>query len=144
MTLILFVIGIVLIILEMMTVSTFLIWPGIGVLVAAFASLFTSNVLVLAIVFAIATLISVGLLKTEYIKLVMPKEKTETSYNEYIGKHAILINDYIANGVDNGVVRLNGVEWSVKSKNLDESFKAGERVTIIAIEGVHLIIGKEE
>ncbi len=144
MTLILFVVGVVLIILEMLTVSTFLIWPGIGVLVAAFASLFTSNVLVLAIVFAIATLVSIGLLKTKYIKLVMPKKKTETSYNEYIGKHAILINDYIANGVDNGIVRLNGVEWSVKSKKIDESFKAGERVTIIAIEGVHLIIGKEE
>ncbi|WOO87996.1 NfeD family protein [Mollicutes bacterium LVI A0039] len=143
MTLILTIIGIFLIIAEVLTASTFVIWIAIGFLCAALVSLVTSNFVVLAAVGIITTLLSVAVLRTKYVKWVLPKERVETAHNELIGKAAIMKEDYTSNGVDVGIARVGGVDWSVQCETLETSFTAGERVVIKKIEGVRLLIEKE-
>ncbi len=144
MTLILAIIGLALIVLEVFTASTFFIWIAVGFLCASLASLVTSNIIVLAIIGIATTLISVALLKSKYMELVLPAERTKTSYNELIGKHAIMQADYESNGVDVGLARVQGVDWSVQCEQSGVNFKKGERVVIKKIEGVRLIIERED
>lgn len=144
MTLILAVIGIVLVVLEVATTSTFFIWIAIGFFAASITSLITTNLIVVTIVGIIVTVLSVSLMRTKYARYVLPKNQTPTSYNELIGNHAIMQADYTANGVDVGTARVGGVDWSVQSEQVGNIFQANERVVIKKIEGVRLIIEKEE
>lgn len=143
MTLILVIIGIVLIMLEVFTASTFFIWIAVGFLSSGLVSLVTSNVIIISAVGIFSTLISVAVLRTRYVKFVMPKERVETAHNELIGKNAIMRDDYTSNGVDVGVARVGGVDWSVQCDESNVNFEAGERVVIKKIEGVRLLIEKE-
>ncbi len=144
MTYILAAIGVVLLILEVITISTFLVWIAIGFFAASLTSIFTTNIFIIAFVGTVATILSLLVLKTKYVKLVMPKKREETAFNELIGKHAIMQADYFANGVDIGLARVGGIDWSVQSKEEGLEYTTGERVLIHRIEGVRLIIGKEE
>lgn len=144
MSVILAIIGVVLVITEVITVSTFFIWIAIGFFVASLVSLFVSNIFIIAIFGIVASVASVMLLKTSYVKWVLPKKRTETAFNELIGKHAIMQEDYISNGVDNGLARVGGVDWSVQCEELGIKFEEGQRVIIKKIEGVRLIIEREE
>lgn len=144
MSVILAIIGVILVIAEVITVSTFFIWIAIGFLVASFVSLFTSNIFIIAMFGIVASVASVMLLKTSYVKYVLPKKRTETAFNELIGKHAIMQEDYTSNGVDKGLARVGGVDWSVQCEESGIKFEAGQRVTIKKIEGVRLIIEEEE
>ncbi len=144
MTYILAAIGVVLLILEVITISTFLVWIAIGFIAASIVSIFTTNIFIIAFVGVAATVLSLLVLKTKYVRLVMPKTREETAFNELIGKHAIMQNDYVVNGVDIGLARVAGIDWSVQGQVEDQIFAQGERVLILRIEGVRLIIGKED
>ncbi len=144
MTLILAMIGIALIVLEVFTASTFFIWIAVGFIAASLTSLITTNVVIIGFVGVLATLLSLALLRTSYAKYILPKENAQTSYNELIGKHAIMQEDYTSNGVDVGLARVGGVDWSVQCDTSGVEFLEGQRVIIKKIEGVRLIIDREE
>lgn len=144
MTFVLAIIGIVLIGLEIFTSSTFLVFIGVGFIAASLVSLLTTNLIIISVVGVLVTLVSIGLLRKKYAHYMQPKAHTQTSYNELIGKHAIMLEDYTANGVDIGLVRVTGIDWSVQCETLGLSFKEGESVIIQKIEGARLIIDKEE
>lgn len=144
MTIELLVIGLVLIGLEVFTASTFFIFLGLGFLAASLVSLVTDSVIVISLVGIVVSVISLVSLRTMYVQLVLPKEKTKTSYNGLIGKHAIMQDDYTSNGVDVGLARVSGTDWSVQCETNNLAFTKGERVVIRKIEGVRLIIDREE
>ncbi len=144
MTLILLIVGIVLIILEAITTSTFLIWIGFGFICASIVSLLTESIFIILVVGIIGSIISVALFKKEYVKIVKEGGNIPTSYNENIGKKATMITDYKSDGVATGRAIVNGMEWSVQAKGNDLSFSKGELVYIKKIEGVRLIIEKEK
>lgn len=143
MTFILAIIGIILVGVEVVTASTFFIWIAIGFLCASLTSIVTSNIIIIAFVGIITAVGSIVGLKDKYIKYIQPKD-TPTTYNELIGKFAIMQADYTSNGVDVGLARVGGVDWTVQCATSHVSFKAGERVVIRKIEGVRLIIEREE
>lgn len=141
---ILLIIGIILIGLEALTVSTFLIWIAIGFIVASFAALFTTNIWVVLVIGIISTTISVVLFKDKYRKFILPQNETKTSYNEFIGKFAIMEANYKADGVAVGRANISGQNWSVYNAGPEMEFKSGEKVIVKKIEGVRLIIEKGE
>lgn len=144
MTLILALIGAALLVLEVITASTFFIWIAVGFFCASLVSLITSNLIIVAAVGIVATLLSVASLRSRYAKWILPKENAKTSYNELIGKHAIMQADYTSNGVDVGLARVGGVDWSVQCLQAGQKFSKEERVVIKKIEGVRLIVEREE
>lgn len=144
MTFILAIVGMLLVICEVITISTYFIWIAIGFLAASLASIITTNIIIIATVGILATLLSVGLLKTKYVKYVLPKKRVETAFNELVGKYAIMQENYVSNGVDTGLAKVQGVEWSCQCEEINTHFDKGERVKIIKIEGVRLIIEREE
>lgn len=144
MTIELLVIGLALIGLEVFTASTFFIFLGLGFLGASFVSLLTDSVIVISLVGIVVSVISLVSLRAIYVQLVLPKEKTQTSYNGLIGKHAIMQDDYTSNGVDVGLARVSGTDWSVQCETNNLTFTKGERVAIKKIEGARLIIDREE
>lgn len=144
MTIILAVIGVGLIVLEVFTASTFFIWIAVGFIAASLVSLTTESIVVIAICGVVATLLSLGLLRTRYAKYILPKENAKTAFNELIGEHAIMEADYTSNGVDVGVARASGASWSVQCAVSGVTFTKGERVVIEKIEGARLIIAREE
>lgn len=144
MTLILVAIGLVLILIELLTVSTFFVWIAAGVFAAAFTSVFTDNIYILLGVGTLVTIICLASLQSKYINYIKPKNATQTSYNNLIGRKAKMLDDYHADGVNSGSAKVGGVTWSVVCENERTTFTADETVIIKAIEGSKLIIGKEE
>lgn len=144
MTVILAIIGFALIILEVFTVSTFLIFIAFGFLAASLVSIISDSYILIATVGVVVTLLSIKLLRSKFTKYAQPNGQVQTSYNELIGKFAIMESDYTANGVDVGQARVSGVDWSVQCATNGSEFTAGERVKIKKIEGARLIIDRED
>lgn len=140
---ILIIIAIILLILEMATISTYFIWVSIGFFAAAICAIFTDNLIVITIIGLLATICSVLLLKSKYVALILPKKRTKTAYEQNIGKQAVMLDSYDADGVSVGQAKIEGQEWTAICKQANTHFETGELVNVIAIEGVKLVIEKK-
>lgn len=144
MTFILIGIGLLLILVEILTVSTIFIWISIGFFAAALASAFTGNLYVLILVGTIATVLSLVSLKSKYVNYTKPKTLIQTASNELIGKKAKMLESYRSDGASVGVAIIGGVTWTVSCEREGLNFKEDELVKISAISGSRLIIEKGE
>lgn len=142
MTIILAIIGLLLIILEAITVSTFFIWLGIGFLGAAIIAYFTSNVLIIVLGGIIITLLSVMVFKPRYLKSIQPNGSVKTSYNQLVGSTVKMLEDYDYDGTNTATAIVKSITWTVEAKQMNASFKKDELVVVKAIDGAKLIIEK--
>lgn len=140
---ILIVIGLILIILEIFTVTTLLIWIGIGFLAAAFTSLFTSNPIILLVVGTVACLLTMVIFRDKFKNGLLAGKQTKTSYEELIGKKAQITTGFIGNDVNRGTLKINGVEW-IALANDNQVYEVNEIVIIKKIDGAKMHVEKEE
>lgn len=140
---ILIIIGLILIILEIFTVTTLLIWIGIGFLAAALISLFTSNPIILLIAGTIVCLLTMAIFRDKFKNGLLAGKQTKTSYEELIGKKAKITTEFIGNGVNRGTLKINGVEWIALACD-NEVYKTDEIVIITKIDGAKMHVKKEE
>lgn len=127
---------------EVFTEGFFLLWFAIGALVGLLLTLFTDNIIIQFLFFIITSIVL--LLSTQKIttNFLNNRKKVESNVNALIGKNAKVIEalDPIEGA---GKVKVNGEVWKAIPQDNSQTFEVGETVVIKDIDGVKLIIQKE-
>lgn len=121
-----FVIAGLLFIAEMLTVTFYLLWLGIGAVVGGLIALFVPNSLLLQVV--IASIVSLVL--TIFTKRISKNFREAKGYtdavDQLVGKKGIIVQT-ITNEA-NGIVKIDGDMWTAVS---DEPILDGENVIVV-------------
>ncbi len=138
MTVIWLIILVVLVVIELLTMGLTTIWFAGGALVAAVASIFGAPLLLQIILFLIVSALLLFFTRPIAVKY-FNKDRVRTNAESLVGRQAIVISE-----VDNlqgiGQVSVGGMEWSAKTKEDGVTLPVGTVVTILAINGVKLIV----
>jgi len=138
MSIIWFVAFLLLLIIEIVTINLVTIWFAFGAIAAMIATIFTDSVIVQVVVFLVVSVISLILTKP-LMKAFKKFEFQPTNSDRVIGKVGEVTKE-IANN-EYGEVKVFGSIWTATS---DKKIAVGEKVKVISIDGVKLIVEKEE
>lgn len=128
---------------EVMTEGFCLLWFAVAALVSLFLSLITDNIIIQSGVFLIVALLLLICTKNLTAKFMNSRPKAESNIDALIGKKAKVIEDI--NPIEGtGKVKINGDVWKAYPENNEDTFSIDEQVIIKSIDGVKLIIAKEE
>lgn len=133
-----FLIFLILIIVEVLTINLSTVWFIIGSVFAFFSSFFIKSLNYQIIVFIVFTIISVILTKRFLIK-VSNFKKISTNFDSIIGKTCIVTKD-INNLLNQGEIVIDRNIWSALSKDDNVIIKEGTKVKIFGIKGVKVIV----
>ena len=133
---------VILLVIEILTMGLTTIWFAGGALVAFILAFVGFGLPVQIIVFL---LVSIGLLVlTRPIAMkFFNQERQKTNAESLIGQKAVVL-ETIDTLHGTGRAEVNGMEWSAKTDDSGETIDAGEVVVIEGIQGVKLIVRKEE
>ncbi|MBP5185047.1 MAG: NfeD family protein [Lachnospiraceae bacterium] len=131
---------VVLLIVEGLTMGLTTIWFAGGALVAFILALFNVNIYVQIGAFLV---VSLALLfgTRPWAKKYLSGKRYGTNYDGVIGKVAKVV-ERVDNYNATGLVAVNGVEWTARAENDNETFEPGTLVKVNNINGVKLIITK--
>ena len=132
-----FILFLVLLVIELLTVNLVTIWFIIGSIFALFTSFFVDSVLVQIIIFLVISIISLILMRP-FIKKFSKNHKVPTNSDRVIGCIGEVVKSIHNN--EYGEVKVLNTIWTATSK---EEIEKGSRVKVISIEGVKLIVEKE-
>lgn len=123
--------------LELVSVGMTCIWFAVGALAACVTSLFTGNWIIQSIVFIIVTVLFLLFLRPLAVKYV--NDKTEkTNVDSIIGRTAKVVTE-IDNVNAKGMVVIDGVEWTARSKD-DRVIPKETLVEVVEVSGVKVIV----
>lgn len=138
MTIFWFCLFLVALVVELFTAGLVSIWFAIGALCTMGISYLTKNIVIQLLAFIIISVLTLILTKP-LIKKFKVFDVQPTNSDRVIGKLADVTKDIIPNNF--GEVKIFGEYWTAIS---EEKIKAGAKVRVKAIEGVKLIVEKEE
>lgn len=133
---------VVLLIIEILTMGLTTVWFAGGALVAFILAYVGFGLPVQIIVFLLVSIILLILTRPIAIKF-FNKERQKTNAESLIGQKAVVL-ETIDTIHGTGRVEVNGMEWSAKVDEASYTVDAGEIVVIEGIQGVKLIVRKEE
>lgn len=133
-----FIAFLILLFIELATVNLVSIWFAVGSLAAFITTFFTDNIIILVGVFIVVSIISLILTKP-IIKKFKANEVVPTNSDRVIGKRAEVVKKITED--EYGEVRVLGNVWTAVAK---ETFEVGQKVKVKAIDGVKLVVCKEE
>ena len=123
--------------LELVSVGMTCIWFAVGALAACVTSLFTGNWIIQSIVFIIVTVLFLLFLRPLAVKYV--NNKTEkTNVDSIIGRTAKVVKE-IDNVNAKGMVVIDGVEWTARSKD-NRVIPKETLVEVVEVSGVKVIV----
>lgn len=131
-----------LLIIEIFTLGLTTIWFAGGALVAVFMSFIGFTTPVQVIAFLLVSIILLILTRPIAVKF-FNQERQRTNVESLIGMKAVVLED-IDTLRGTGCAEVNGLEWSAKTDDTDEIIEAGTVVVIEGIQGVKLIVRKQE
>lgn len=138
MTLIWFITFLILLIIEIVTVNLVSIWFALGAIGAMIAAVITDSAIIQITVFLIVSFIT--LLLTKPVMRKFKKFDIEpTNFDRVIGKIAEVTKKIGKN--EYGEVKVFGNTWTATS---DDTIEVGSKVKVLSIDGVKLIVKKEE
>ena len=129
---------IILSVIEIATVSLVSIWFVASGIVVMILSFFICDVAIESTIFAILGIILL-LVTRPIVARLKSKDNAKTNLDRIIGEDAIVTEDITKNIV--GEVKIDGKRWSAISKN---KCLKGDTVKVLKIDGVKLIVEKEE
>ena len=133
-----FITFVVLLFIELVTVNLVSIWFAIGSLVAFLSTFLTDNVVIQIIVFVVVSIIAL-LLTKPIVKKFKAIKVVPTNFDRVIGKRAEVIKKITED--EYGEVKVMGNVWTAIAK---EEFDVGQKVIVKAVDGVKLVVCKEE
>ena len=133
-----FILFLIFLFIELITVTLVTIWFAIGAIAAVITTLFTDSIVIQAIVFVVVSVISL-LITKPLVKKFKKFDITPTNSDRVIGKVGEVIKKIDTNKY--GEVKVFDSIWTAKS---DKAIDVGEKVKILSIEGVKLIVKKED
>lgn len=126
------------VIIELATVNLVTIWFAAGALVSLFVSYFVDNVVIQTVVFIAVSIISLLLTKPLLRKFKVVNFEP-TNSDRYIGKKGDVVKRITPK--EKGEVKVLGTIWTATS---DETLEVGDEIEVLKIDGVKLIVKKEE
>jgi membrane protein implicated in regulation of membrane protease activity len=96
--------------------------------------------LIQVIVAIVVTVGLVWLVRPVAIRHLNPGPAAVTGSQALVGRDAVVLHQVTRDG---GRVRLNGAEWSARSKDPAQELPAGTRVSVIAIDGATAVVWKD-
>lgn len=133
-----FLIFLILIIVEVLTINLSTVWFIIGSVFAFFSSFFTRNLNYQIIVFIVFTIISIILTK-RFLTKVSNFKKINTNVDSIIGRTCLVTKD-INNLLNQGEIVIDKNIWSALSKDDNVIIREGTKVKICDIKGVEVIV----
>ena len=129
----------VLLLIELATVNLVSIWFAVGAIAAFITSFFTDSVLLQLFVFVVVSVVSL-FVTLPIVKKVKSKDKfVPTNLDRVLGKEAEVTKEIKPNHY--GEVQVFGTTWTATG---DEVFKVGEKAKVVKMDGVKLIVEREE
>lgn len=132
-------IAVVMIIMEIVSLGLTTIWFAGGALIAALVAFLGGKLMLQIMVFSVVSLVLLIFTRPIAQKHLM-KNTEKTNVESLIGKIGIVTAD-IRNLELEGVVKLNGLEWSARSED-ETDIPKGSKVEVKAVSGVKLIVVK--
>ena len=129
-----FLIAIIMIVIELLTVNLVSIWFAFASVVAGVSTLLTDNVTIQIVIFIISSIIFLIITKP-VIKKLRGKEIEKLNLDRVIGKTGIVTEDI--SPLEIGEVKVDGKRWSAISK---KKIKKDSKVEILSIDGVKLLV----
>lgn len=125
--------GLVLIILEITTLTFILLWVGIAAIITGISALMFPSLSIQLIIFSVATLLL--LIYTRPLTRRWRKRTPNIQSGVYalIGKEGIIVEEVTEH--KNGSVKIGGEIWSAAS---DTRLDVGQKVVVTGVEGVTL------
>lgn len=136
-TIIWLIVAVVMAVVEAATVQLVSIWFALGAAAGCITSLFTESVSIQLIVFAVVSAIAL-MITRPLVKRIKVKKAEATNSDRFIGKEAVVI-EAIDNAAAKGMVKVGTSKWTARSAD-DCPIEAGATVSVTAIEGVKLIV----
>lgn len=133
---------VILLVIEIFTMGLTTIWFAGGALVASVLAYIETGLHVQIIVFLLVSIALLVLTRPIAMKY-FNQERQKTNAESLIGQKAVVL-ETIDTLHGTGRAEVNGMEWSAKTDNPEETLEAGEVVVIEGIQGVKLIVKKEE
>ena len=133
---------VILLIIEILTMGLTTIWFAGGALVAFILAYVGFGLPVQIIVFLLVSIALLVLTRPIAMKF-FNQERQKTNAESLIGQKAVVL-EKIDTLHGTGRAEVNGMEWSAKTDDAEETIEAGEVVVIAGIQGVKLIVKKEE
>lgn len=130
--------GVTFLILEMMMPSVFFLNFALAAFICAGLSLFISNISILAICFAILSIISIYTLRPLLLKNQKTKKQQSGIEAKYIGQIASVVSKIDKNS---GVISIYDERWQARTKD-DEVIEEGSKVEIIGNESIVMFVKK--
>ncbi len=127
-------------IVEALTFNLVTIWIALGALAAYIISFFTPNETIQIFMFFLVTILSL-IFTRDFVKRYISKTKVKTNLDSVVGKTGTVTKKITSD--ETGRVKVMGKSWSAVSEN-NKVIKQDTKVKIIKIEGVKLIVKKEE
>lgn len=133
-----FILFLILLFIEIVTINLVSIWFAIGAVGAMICTFFTDSIVLQTLVFIVVSIIAL-LITKPLIKKFRKREVIPTNLDRVVGKIAVVTKKISLNNY--GEVKVLGSFWTAVS---DCDIEVGNNVIVQAIDGVKLIVKKEE
>lgn len=128
--------------IEIPTMGLTTIWFAGGALVAIFAAVVGAPIWLQAVIFIVVSLLLLFFTRPIAVKY-FNKDRVKTNVESMVGRQAIVISE-IDNLQGIGQVTVGGQEWSARSADERVNIAVGAVVTVVAINGVKLIVREQQ
>ena len=128
--------------IEVATLGLTTIWFAGGALAAIFVAVVGGPIWLQAVIFIVVSLLLLFFTRPIAVKY-FNKDRVKTNVESMVGRQAIVISE-IDNLQGIGQVTVSGQEWSAKSADERVKIAVGAVVTVVAINGVKLIVREQQ
>lgn len=125
-------------VIEIATINLVSVWFIASAIVCLFMSFFVESFYIQFIVFVVLGLILLVLTRPYLVKKLVKKDE-KTNLDRIIGMEGLVTDQISKHHV--GEIHVDGKKWSAIS---EEEILAGETVVVMAINGVKLVVRREE
>ena len=132
---------VVFVVFEAATVQLVSVWFALGALAALIAAICHAPAWLQIVLFILISAVSFAVTRP-LVKKFSTSKIQKTNADRCIGDTAV-VTEEINNLEARGLVKVDGNIWTARSENND-IIPVGEKVTVIRIEGVKLIVKKED
>jgi len=133
------ILAVILCIVEVFVPTFLALCFGIGCMLSALTSVFTSNIIIQVSMFCIGTLVCLFMVRPFFVKYLHKKsEHVKTNAEALIGKIG-RVTENVDNERNTGRAIVEGDDWRVMSAN-DEVINENEKVEVVKIDSTTLIV----
>ena len=125
---------------ELLTVGLTSIWFTLGALAALVCAGLNAPLWLQIIVFLGVTSVSLGVTRPIAVKY-LNKKRVNTNVDAVIGSN-VRITEPVNNSRETGKALLNGMDWTARAKEPEETFEKDEIARVHSVRGVKLILEK--